>query len=67
MNGPPRIVETFKLIHRRNPISVHQWTEQGKTTGYDVVGGGWMRSHHRTLKQAEIEVEFRKRHPFNPK
>ena len=33
-----RIREVFKTIDRRNPISGHEWTEHGPTTGYEVVG-----------------------------
>ena len=58
-DGPIHIKEVFKLIHRYNPISGHMWTEHGETVGYEVIGGGWMRTKHKTLKQAEKEVEIR--------
>lgn len=60
-DGPILIKETFKLIHKHNPISGHRWTEHGKTTGWDVTGGGWMRSTHKTLKDAEKEAATRKK------
>lgn len=33
-----RVREVFKLIHCKNKLSGHQWTEHGPTTGYVVVG-----------------------------
>jgi hypothetical protein len=53
------IKENFKCIHKHNPISGHSWAEHGETTSYSVVGGGWMPTEHKTLRQAEKEVTIR--------
>ena len=64
-NGPVKIVENFKVIHKSNPISGHLWTEQGDTIGWEVIGGGWMRTSHKTLKAAEKEAQWRREFPMN--
>lgn len=43
----------FKLIDKRNPISGHEWTEHGPTTGYVVVGACGVYSRHRIWERAE--------------
>jgi hypothetical protein len=58
-NELPYIIENFKILHCYNPMSNHRWTEQGKTTGYTVRGGGWLPTKHRTLKGAEKELQLR--------
>ena len=65
--GQPYIRETFKRIDCHNPISGHHWTEYGESTGFEVVGGGWLPTQHKTATGAEKELEFRteylKSHP----
>ena len=56
----PHIVESFELIHCHNPISGHRWTEHGKSVGFNVHGGGWMPTRHKTLSAAERELLLRK-------
>ena len=56
---PITISEIWKPIERFNPISGHRWTEQGKTIGYKVRGGGWLPTEHRTLAAAEKEKALR--------
>jgi len=58
--GPILIQEEYKVVNHYNAMSGHSWSEQGSLKGYSVIGGGWMRSYHRTLKTAEREVELRK-------
>lgn len=47
------IREIFKKVDEVNPISGHQWTEHGDTTGYQVIGAVGVHSKHRTIKTAE--------------
>lgn len=54
-----RIREIFKLIHKQNKISGHEWHEHGPTTGYEVVGPTGPVSSHRTEKAAQKELDER--------
>ncbi len=47
------IRERFKLIHKKNKISGHEWIEHGPTTGYFVVGPFGVVSTHRVEQRAE--------------
>ncbi len=47
-----RIREVFKLIHKKSPLSGHEWTEHGPTFGYEVVGPCGVESKHKTEKNA---------------
>ena len=53
MDRTIRIRERFALLHKRNPISGHEWTEHGPTTSYETVGIAGVVSWHRTLAGAE--------------
>lgn len=50
-----RVREVFKLIHCKNKLSGHQWTEHGPTTCYVVVGPYGEISRHRTEARALAE------------
>ena len=57
----PRIITLFKMKHCSNSTSGHSWTEYtDEVTGYEVVGGGWMRSKHNHYTAAVRELELRK-------
>lgn len=57
----PRIITLFEKKHNFNPISGHSWTEYtDKAAGYEVIGGGWMRSKHTRFSSALRELELRK-------
>jgi hypothetical protein len=56
---PPAIHDVRKRIEKHNPISGHRWAEDGDIIGYDVTGGGWMRTHHKTERGAEKELGIR--------
>lgn len=58
-NQPISITIIRKLSQHRNPISGHEWVEYGDITGYEVTGGGSLRTHHRTLAGAEKEAKDR--------
>lgn len=55
-----KISEVRKTTWKKNPISGHEWPEQGEVTGYEVTGGGFVRTKHKLLKYAEQEVAMRK-------
>lgn len=55
------ITEVFKKIECHNPISGHRWTEWGDFIGYEVAGGKWCRTRHRTFESAEKEKALRDR------
>lgn len=63
-----KITETFKTSWKHNPISGHSWLEQGPSTGFEVSGGRFARTKHRTLAQAEKEKALREsmliKYPF---
>jgi hypothetical protein len=54
-----RIVETFKTIEKFNKLSGHRWTEQGRSTGFEVRGGLWCTTKHRSIEAAQKEVALR--------
>jgi hypothetical protein len=47
------IREIFKNIDRKNPISGHEWTEHGPTTGYEIAGPFGVVDRARTQAGAE--------------
>jgi hypothetical protein len=47
-----RIREVFKRIHKKNPISGHEWTEHGPTIGYEIAGPCGVESKYKTEKAA---------------
>jgi len=61
----PRISEIFENDDKweHNPISGHSWRtiHRGKLLGYEVRGGNFAATKHRTLKQAQKEVEIREK------
>ena len=54
-----KITEIFKTIPKYNPISGHRWTEYGKSTGFEVSGGLWTTTRHRTKESAIKEIKTR--------
>jgi len=58
-NSVPKMRTVCKRVECYNPISGHRWSEDGEISGYDVTGGGWMRTSHSTLKGAEKELTLR--------
>ena len=52
-NEEPYITELFEIITCKNPISGHVCQEHGRTYGYQVNGGGWMPTRHKSLPAAE--------------
>lgn len=58
-NTDPKMSVVRKRVDCKNLISGHEWSEEGAIVGYDVTGGGWMRSHHKTEKSAEKELDLR--------
>lgn len=65
-----RYFEVFKQINCKNPISGHEWTEDGKSLGWECHGGYFAASHHKTEAKAREEAEWRKafnkKHPWSP-
>lgn len=72
-----RVVETFKTVEKRNPVSGHEWTEQRGSTGFiirgprgPVLNEDGLPKRFRSEKQAEKECAeyeaFEARHPFTP-
>ena len=57
----PAIHEVYKRVEKHNKISGHRWSEDGALTGYEVTGGGFMRTKHRNLKGAEKELSLREK------
>lgn len=53
------ITPVYKQIERHNPISGHRWAEYGDLLGYEVHGGLWTRTVHKTLAGAEREKSLR--------
>ncbi len=45
--------ERYQTFNRRNPISGHEWTERGQTTGYEAVGALGVVSVHTKPDRAE--------------
>lgn len=62
-----RIVKVYKKIDRYNSISGHNWTEDGKFLYYEVRGGFFAATKHKTLKSAKKEmterINFNKKFP----
>ena len=50
-----RLVEVFKTVEKRNPISGHRWTEHGETIAYEVVTPG---GRHRYKSEAKAVKEL---------
>lgn len=48
-----------KSVEHSNKLSGHSWTETIILSGYEVWGGGFLMSSHKTLKSAEKEVQIR--------
>jgi len=63
-----KIYEVRKQIKKRNPVSGHQWTEEGDIIGFEVVGP-FTRDHYKTYKKAEKELTISKafydKYPFD--
>lgn len=56
-----RIIEVYRTRTCFNITSGHRWTEHyGGVTAYEVAGGGFIRTKHRTLKGAEAEAARRR-------
>ena len=55
-----RITEAYKTVWKKNPVSGHEWPEQGDFLGYEVSGGLWIRARFRTLKAAQKDLEEKK-------
>ena len=54
------IQQVFRETQERNPISGHEWTNiTDELLYYEVSGGLWGRTKHRTLKGAEKEKALR--------
>ncbi len=66
----PRILKIYKEIYQKNPISGHGWTVIKKFTHYEVHGGFFIATKHKTIKNAEQELSLRKqlisKFPFVP-
>ena len=56
----PYITKLLEVIICKNPISGHVWQEHGRSYGYQVNGGGWMPTRHKSLPAAEKELQLRK-------
>lgn len=52
---PVRIVPKTKTVWHRNPVSGYEWATDVRLKGYEVWGGGFFMTSHRTLKSAENE------------
>lgn len=65
-----RIIEVYEERDEYNKLSGHHYKVRGKLRGYEVFGGMFDRTFHKTLKAAERRVEFireyRKKYPFKP-
>lgn len=70
MSDPIRIEEVYKEIECHCKESGHSWTERGELRGYEVWGGMFCRTFHKTLKSAEARAEFLRKYlekfPFIP-
>lgn len=53
------INEIFKTVHKSNPVSGHKWSENGKSIGFEVRGGLWFTTRHKTMKNAKKELDLR--------
>lgn len=53
------INEVFKTVNCSNPVSGHKWTENGKSIGFEVRGGLWITTRHKTKELAEKELDLR--------
>ena len=60
-----RITPVHEEIQHHNLVSGHSWSETGRLLGYEVRGGFFTTSWHRSLKSAEKEE--RSRRDFNAK
>lgn len=52
----PKIEEVWKYENHNNSLSGHSWQEPVKIIGYEVSGGGWMPTTHRTERAANKEL-----------
>lgn len=57
-----RVRELCKRVHHKNPISGHEWTTQGPTTGHEVVGKcgthAVFKSEDKANKEAKLLQDF---------
>lgn len=56
-----KISPVFKTVPKRNPISGHRWNESIPTGSFQVIGGKFCTTLHRSIESAEKEVATRKR------
>ena len=68
VSAEARVRETFKRIDHKNPISGHEWSTHGPTTGYEVVGPCGVCSKHTSETKANLEAaewnDFYKKFPM---
>lgn len=58
--GQYTIASKTRTTWHHNPISGHWWMETSILNGYEVSGGLFFTTSHRTYKAAENEVAIRK-------
>lgn len=54
-----RVVRVCEELVERNPISGHSWTNVGRFKHYEVRGGGFQPTRHRSYNSAKEEVQTR--------
>ena len=55
-----RITPKTKTVWHKNKISGHEWPTQETIPGFEVTGGIFLRSSHKTLIAAEKDIMIRK-------
>jgi len=65
-----RIMDDYKLVPNRNPVSRHEWNDVVLTKRLKVSGGFFQTTFHQTQKSAEEEKSLREsmvaKFPFTP-
>lgn len=56
-----RITPIFKTVDKRNPISGHFWSETKVLNGFQVIGGKFCTTRHKTIVNAMKEASNRVR------
>lgn len=64
------IVEVYKRVPNNNPRGEGAFDEVGEPIAFEVHGGFFIATRHKTMKAAEKEkaerIAFRKKFPFDP-